>query len=169
MHFLPALAKKTIELYVIEGTRYSLNHEEIPDEFRRQAGVFVCLKTKGILRGCIGTFQPQQQTIAHETICNAINAASCDMRFTCVRQEELPDIEYTVDILTTPEKVAAISELDPKRYGIIVQAGNKRGLLLPDIEGVDTVDYQVNIAMQKAGIKPGSFVELSRFEVQRYQ
>jgi AMMECR1 domain-containing protein len=100
---------------------------------------------------------------------NAISAATCDPRFACLRAEELDAIEYTVDVLTPPEKVASKSDLDPRRYGVIVQAGGRRGLLLPDLEGVDTVDYQIGIAMQKAGIPPGTPVELSRFEVKRYQ
>jgi AmmeMemoRadiSam system protein A len=138
-------------------------------EFRERAGVFVCLKISGMLRGCIGTFQSTEPTIAHETVRNAINAASCDPRFMCVRADELDSIAYTVDVLTPPERVADKSGLDPRKYGVIVQAGRRRGLLLPDLEGVDTVDEQLGIAMQKAGITPGTAVELSRFEVKRYQ
>ena len=109
-----------------------------------------------MLRGCIGTFQPTEPTIAQETVRNAISAATCDPRFSCIRPEELDSIEYTVDVLTPPEPVKDQSELDPRRYGVIVQAGGRRGLLLPDLEGVDTVDEQVGIAMQKAGIPPGT-------------
>jgi AmmeMemoRadiSam system protein A len=131
--------------------------------------VFICLKIRGTLRGCIGTFQPAEPTIAHETVKNAISAATCDPRFACVRASELDSIEYTVDVLTPPEKVSSKDELNPRKYGVIVRAGGRRGLLLPDIEGVDTVDYQVGIAMQKAGILPGTPIELFRFEVKRYQ
>jgi AmmeMemoRadiSam system protein A len=169
MHPLVKLAKDTIELYVREGKILEVNEEKLPPELSQRAGVFVCLKIKGNLRGCIGTFHPTEPTIAHETVRNAISAASCDPRFECIHADELDSIEYTVDVLTPPEKVASKSALDPRRYGVIVQAGGRRGLLLPDLEGVDTVDYQIRIAMQKAGITPGTTVELFRFEVKRYE
>jgi len=169
MHPLVSLAKHTVELYVREQKILDAKDDELPPDMRGRAGVFVCLKIHGELRGCIGTFQPQEPSIAQETVRNAISAATCDPRFSCLRAEELGDVEYTVDILTQPEKVTSKKELDPKRYGVIVQSGARRGLLLPDLEGVDTVDYQISIAMQKAGIPTGAQVELSRFEVRRYQ
>ncbi len=169
MHPLVKLAKDTVELYIREGKTLRVNEADIPPELKERAGVFICLKIRGNLRGCIGTFQPTEQTIARETVRNAISAATCDPRFECVRADELDRIEYTVDVLTPPEKVAGRSELDPRRYGVIVQAGGRRGLLLPDLEGVDTVDFQIRIAMQKAGIPPGTPVELYRFEVRRYE
>lgn len=169
MHPLVKLAKETVELYVREGAIREVREDELLSEWRQRAGVFICLKINGALRGCIGTFQPQEPTIAHETVRNAISAATCDPRFPCVRADELEGIEYTVDVLTPPEPVKDKSELDPRRYGVIVQAGGRRGLLLPDIEGVDTAEYQISIAMQKAGIPPGVGVELSRFEVKRYR
>jgi hypothetical protein len=169
MHPLARLAKDTVELYVRKGRIYEVREDDLTPDMTGRAGVFVCLKIFGQLRGCIGTFQPAEPDIAHETVRNAISAATCDPRFACLRAEELDAIEYTVDVLTPPEKVASKSELDPRRYGVIVQAGGRRGLLLPDLEGVDTVDYQIGIAMQKAGIPPGTPVELFRFEVKRYQ
>lgn len=168
MHPLVALAQQAIELYVREGKTLPVREETLPSELKRAAGVFVCLKIKGSLRGCIGTFQPVEKTIAHETVRNAISAASCDPRFACVRREELPHIEYTVDVLTPPEPVSDEQALDPKQFGVIVQSGARRGLLLPDLEGVDTARMQVAIAMQKAGIAPGSPVQLFRFRVERY-
>lgn len=168
MHPLVKLAKDTVELYVREGKILAVREEELTPELRQRAGVFVCLKIRGILRGCIGTFHPMEPTIAHETVRNAISAATCDPRFECIRATELDSIDYTVDVLTPPEKVADKSELDPRQYGVIVQAGGRRGLLLPDLEGVDTVDYQISIAIQKAGIPAGADVELFRFEVKRY-
>jgi AmmeMemoRadiSam system protein A len=167
MHPLVKLAKDAVELYVREGRILEVKESDLPAELRSRAGVFVCLKIDNVLRGCIGTFQPTEPTIAHETVRNAISAATCDPRFTCVRKDELAVVEYTVDVLTAPERVANRNELDPRRYGVIVQAGPRRGLLLPDLEGVDTVDYQVDIARQKAGIPPGTPIELSRFEVKR--
>lgn len=168
MHPLVRIAKDTVELYVRKGKVYEVREDELAPDMKGRAGVFVCLKIFGQLRGCIGTFHPTEPTIVHETVRNAISAATCDPRFTCVRADELDAIEYTVDVLTSPEKVASKNELDPNRYGVIVQAGGRRGLLLPDLEGVDTADYQIGIAMQKAGIPPGTPVELFRFEVQRY-
>jgi AmmeMemoRadiSam system protein A len=169
MHPLVALAKETVELYVREDKIREVRESELSGELKERAGVFVCLKIKGMLRGCIGTFQPQEPTIAHETVKNAISAATCDPRFPCLREEELDGVEYTVDVLTPPEPVKDRNMLDPRRYGVIVQAGGKRGLLLPNLEGVNTVEFQISIAMQKAGISPGTPVELSRFEVKRYQ
>ena len=168
MHPLVRLAKDTVELYVRKGKIYEVREDELTPDLKGRAGVFVCLKIFGHLRGCIGTFQPTEPTIAHETVKNAISAATCDPRFACVRADELDAIGYTVDVLTPPEKIASKSDLDPRRYGVIVQAGGRRGLLLPDLEGVDTADHQVGIAMQKAGIPPGTPVELFRFEVKRY-
>jgi len=169
MHPLARLAKDTVEFYVRKGRIYEVREDDLTPDMTGRAGVFVCLKIFGQLRGCIGTFQPAEPDIAHETVRNAISAATCDPRFACLRADELDAIEYTVDVLTPPEMVSSKSELDPRRYGVIVQAGGRRGLLLPDLEGVDTVDYQIGIAMQKAGIPPGTPVELSRFEVKRYQ
>ena len=168
MHPLVQLAKNAVELYIREGKIREVREDEFPPELRERAGVFICLKIDGILRGCIGTFLPTEPDIAHETVHNAISAATCDPRFTCVRAEELDVIEYTVDVLTPPEPVKERSELDPRRYGVIVQSGARRGLLLPDLEGVDTVDFQISIAMQKAGIPPGTPVKLFRFQVKRY-
>lgn len=167
MHPLVQLAKDTVELYVRERKIREVRQDELPEEFRQQAGVFVCLKIAGNLRGCVGTFQPTEPTIAHETVRNAISAATCDPRFPCILPVELDNIEYTVDVLTQPEPVGEKSELDPRRYGVIVQADGRRGLLLPDLEGVDTVDRQVAIATQKAGIPAGTPVKLFRFEVKR--
>jgi hypothetical protein len=168
MHPLVKLAKETVELYIKTGAIREVREEELTPELKLRAGVFVCLKTADVLRGCIGSFQPQEPTIAHETVRNAISAAISDPRFPRVRAEEVGQITYTVDVLTQPEPIKDKSELDPRRYGVIVQAGGRRGLLLPDLEGVDTVDFQVNIAMQKAGIAPGTPIQLSRFEVKRY-
>lgn len=168
MHPLVKLAKDAVELHVREGKTLSVNLDELPAELKQRAGVFVCLKVHGMLRGCIGTFQPTEPSIAHETVRNAVSAATCDPRFLCVRPEELGSIQYTVDVLTPLEPVRDRNALDPRRYGVIVQSGGRRGLLLPDLEGVDRADQQIGIAMQKAGIPPGSPVDLYRFEVRRY-
>ena len=169
MHPLVKLAKDTVELYVRAGKLLPVPDKDLTPEMKGQAGVFVSLKIRGQLRGCIGTFLPTECDVAHEVVRNAISAATCDPRFPAVRVGELDTIQYSVDVLTPPERVKDTGELDPRRYGVIVQSGGRRGLLLPDLEGVDTVDYQISIAMQKAGIPPGTPVELSRFEVKRYQ
>lgn len=143
-----------------------------PSEFSRelsgQAGVFVSLKKEGQLRGCIGTFAPTQSTIAGEIIRNAVSAGTEDPRFWPVEADELAEIAISVDILSAPEPVKDLAELDPQRYGVIVRRGRRSGLLLPDLEGVDTVEAQVGIARQKAGLSPEEEVELYRFSVTRY-
>jgi AmmeMemoRadiSam system protein A len=168
MHPLVRLAKDAVELYVRDQKVLTVRDEDMTPEMRQTSGVFICLKVRGMLRGCIGTFQPCEPDIAREIVRNAVSAATCDPRFSPVRKDELADIEYSVDVLTTPEPVKGKQDLDPKRYGVIVQAGGRKGLLLPDLEGVDSVEEQVLIATRKAGILPGTPVDLFRFEVKRY-
>ncbi len=161
------LAKKAVEEYVRHRKRIE-PPANIPGEMRRRAGVFVSLKINGNLRGCIGTFRPCRSNIAEEIICNAISAAVADPRFSMVRTDELDDIDYKVDILSEPEKISDISELNPKKYGIIVAKGSRRGLLLPDLDGVDTVEDQLRITKMKAGINTDEMdVEIQRFCVER--
>ena len=121
------------------------------------------------MRGCIGTFAPTAKNIAEEVIHNAISAATRDPRFSPVAPSELEEIDYSVDVLSEPEKIAGPEGLDPKRYGVIVKSGMRKGLLLPDIEGVDTVEEQIDIARSKAGIYTDEDVELYRVEVKRYK
>ena len=132
-----------------------------------QAGVFVCIKKNGELRGCIGTFLPTTDCIEQEICRLAIDAGTKDPRFSPITEDELIDLEYTVDILSSPEP-ARLEDLDVKRYGVIVTNGYRRGLLLPDLEGVDTVDYQLAIALQKAGIHPEEGFNIERFTVERH-
>lgn len=165
---LVRLARKAIKEYVEKGNIIT-PPEELTPEMKERHGVFVSLKKRGTLRGCIGTYEPATSCVAEEIIVNAISAATRDPRFMPLTPEELNDIEISVDILTEPEPVRNTSELDPERYGIIVKSGFKRGLLLPDIEGVDTVDMQIDIARHKAGITEDEPVELYRFEVKRYK
>jgi hypothetical protein len=167
MHPLVRLAKETIDSYVRDGT--IPQPKELTPEMRERAGVFVSLKVGGILRGCIGTFDPLKANVAEEVITNAINSATRDPRFSPVTPAELADLEYSVDVLTKPEPVTSEAELDPERYGVIVECGGRRGLLLPDLEGVDTVAQQIEICRSKAGILPDEPVKLYRFEVRRYR
>ena len=166
-HPLVQLARKTIELYVREH-KIATPPQELTPEMRQRAGVFVSLHRQGELRGCIGTIEPTQPDVAHEVIANAISAATRDPRFPPVRPDELDDLDISVDVLSKPEPVHSLAELDPKRYGVIVALGGRRGLLLPDLEGVDTVEEQIRIALRKAGIGRNEPYQLYRFEVIRY-
>ena len=168
MHPLVKLAKETVEQYIRDGKIIKPPAEPAP-EMTEKAGVFVSIKKKGELRGCIGTFQPTAENVASEIIQNAISAATQDPRFAPVNSSELDDLEYSVDVLTKPERVGSKKDLDPERYGVIVKSGVRRGLLLPDLEGVNTVDEQVGIACMKAGIDSDENIELYRFEVKRYK
>lgn len=161
------LAKKSVETFIREGKILALP-DPLPPDMSGKAGVFVCLKKRGELRGCIGTYQPVCKTIGDEVIMNALSAATKDPRFAPVSREELDDLSYSVDVLSPPEKVGTFSDLNPRKYGIIVKSGPRRGLLLPDLEGVDTVDEQIRIAKLKAGIPLHEETELYRFEVKRY-
>lgn len=168
MHPFVELAKKAVETYVREG-RVIKPPEPLPPEMAEKAGVFVSIKKRGELRGCIGTFLPTENSIAEEIINNAISSATKDPRFMPINEKELDELQFSVDILSKPEKVKDISELDPKKYGVIVSSGFKRGLLLPDLEGVNTVNDQLRIAMLKAGISPDEDIEIYKFTVKRYK
>ncbi len=168
MHPYAELAKNAVEEYVRTGNILAAP-EEIPADMLRRAGVFICLKVHGHLRGCIGTFQPSSKNLYQEIVRNSISASTEDPRFSLVRPDELDDITYSVDVLSEPEKVAQLSELAPKKYGIIVVKGPRRGLLLPDLEGVETVEEQLRITKMKAGIRSeDEDVEIFRFTVDRY-
>ena len=163
------LARATIESYIIKGKHLPLP-KNLPEEMlQKQAGTFVSLHINGQLRGCIGTIGPVQCNIAQEIMHNAISASTEDPRFNPVRPEELPDLDYSVDVLGELEPIKDASQLDVKRYGVIVTKGNRRGLLLPNLDGVDTVEQQISIACQKAGLAPQEKgISLMRFEVIRH-
>ena len=162
------LAKRSVEEFV-RNRKVICPPEPLPAELSEKAGVFVCLKKDGHLRGCIGTFQPCCNNVALETIRNAVAASTQDPRFPAVSAEELDGLSYTVDVLTEPEKVDDPGQLDPKEFGVIVAAGQRKGLLLPDLEGVDSVSEQLRIAKMKACIGPHEKAELFRFRVKRYR
>ena len=168
MHPLVKLAKDSIEKYTLDGETVEIPCP-LPDDMEEKAGTFVSIKIKGELRGCIGTFQPTTDNVAAEVIQNAISAATRDPRFPPVAASELDDLEYSVDVLSAPEKVQSKKELDSKKYGVIVVSGTRKGLLLPDLDGVDTVDDQISIASTKAGIYMDDDIELYRFEVRRHK
>ena len=167
LHPVVKLAKETVESYVREGKMPQ--QRELTPEMKEQAGVFVSIHKHGELRGCIGTFEPTRANVAEEIMANAISSATRDPRFPPIATAELDDLEYSVDILTKPEPVKDISQLDPKKYGVIVESGFRRGLLLPDLEGVDSVEEQISICRLKAGIPHDEPINLYRFHVKRFK
>ncbi len=163
------IAKASLNYLMEHGKVMPEFQEPVPAELQKPAGVFVSLKKQGQLRGCIGTILPTQPDATGEIIRNAVSAATADPRFPRVKPQELAELEISVDILTPPEPIESLAELDPRRYGVIVRCGGRSGLLLPDLEGVDSVAEQVDIACRKADIHPGEPLEMYRFEVIRYK
>ena len=164
------LARKSLEEYMTGRTLISVP-EGLPDEMMdHKAGVFVSLKKNGRLRGCIGTICSTTDSIAEEIIQNAVSAGYKDPRFPEVRADELSQIEYSVDVLGEPEEITSKEQLDVKKYGLILTKGVKRGLLLPNLEGIDTIEQQIEITRQKAGIaEDDENVKMERFEVIRHR
>ena len=170
-HPLVVLARRAIESFVRDGERID-PPDELSGEMGRPAGAFVTIRRQGALRGCIGTTQPTCPTVAEEVIRNAVSAATRDHRFRPVTMGELDTLDIKVDVLSEMEPVEGPDQLDPKRYGLLVQSElnpRKRGLLLPDLEGIDTVEDQVHwTRYHKAGITdPDEPVQMYRFEVIR--
>lgn len=162
------LARESLSHYLTTGN-YMQVPGNLPSELTStKQGVFVTLNKEGRLRGCIGTIFPRMDNIAQEIIRNAVSAGIHDTRFDTVLEDELEELTFSVDVLTQP-KAARKSELDPKKYGIIVRSGAKTGLLLPDLEGVDTVDYQLSIALDKGGISPSEDYTIEKFKVIRHR
>lgn len=179
--------KRAVESYVKTGETISLDKGLDKEFLNRKAGVFVTILKDGDLRGCIGTYMPTKNNIAEEVISSAIAAASEDYRFGPIKKEELPYLSYEIYILEEPEPIKDIKELDPKKFGIVVKAmplsfptgidvalsGHMRlksGLLLPDLDGVDTVEQQISIACQKAGINPlKEKISIYKFRAKKYQ
>lgn len=162
------LALKTIQTYLSEHKIIKIPEDTPSELLTKQAGAFVSLHRNGELRGCIGTIEPTQNSLAEEIINNAVSAAVNDPRFPPMKLSEMEGLECSVDVLGEAEPIKDISELNPKNYGVIVESGYQRGLLLPDLEGIDTAEYQVDIAKKKAGIYPGEKVQLYRFKVERF-
>lgn len=181
------LAKSAVESFIREG-KIILPSKDSPEEIRNQrAGTFVTIEKNGELRGCIGTYLPTKENIAEEIIHNAVAAATEDYRFGPIKEKELPYLSYTVYILSEPELVDDVSKLDPKKFGVIVKTipltfpdrtdvvfdGHvpyKTGLLLPDLEGIETAEQQIAIACQKGGIDLAKEkILIYRFTVERYQ
>ena len=161
-------ARRCVETFVKTGQPLDFANNRPAELLNVRAGVFVTLKKNGNLRGCIGTIEPVRENIAAEIWHNAVSACSQDPRFTPVLPDELDEIVYSVDVLTPIRPVTPGVVLNPKIDGVVVQNGHRRGLLLPDIEGVDTLTQQLQIARQKAGIAPFEPVELFYFQVKRH-
>ncbi|MBW6441110.1 AmmeMemoRadiSam system protein A [Patescibacteria group bacterium] len=167
------LAKFAIESYVKTGHNIKVP-EKLPENFyREQKGVFVTIyeiSPEKKLRGCIGTFLPTKECLAQEIIDNAISAATCDHRFDCIKENKLENLKYEVSILNSPEQIDSTQNLDVKKFGIIVKSADGRtGLLLPDIDGIETPEHQISIACQKASINlENEVIELYKFTVTKY-
>ena len=162
------LARASVESWV-RNRRVLPLPEDLPGELSgRRAGAFVSIHKNGQLRGCIGTIAATESCLAKEIIQNAVSASSCDPRFSPITPDELKYLEISVDVLGEAEPIDSPDQLDVKRYGVIVTRGRKRGLLLPDLDGVDTVEEQIRIAKRKAGIREDEDADLERFEVVRH-
>jgi AmmeMemoRadiSam system protein A len=166
----PELARLAVEAFIGRGARIKPPAEP-QGVMAERRGVFVTLRTSdGGLRGCIGTIGPTAGNVAEEVIQNAISAATRDPRFPPVAPGELRGLTYGVDVLSPPEPARGIEDLDPSIYGVIIETtdGSRRGLLLPRIGGIDTVEQQWLAVHLKAGIKVGTPVRAERFTVTRY-
>ena len=179
------LAKSAVENYIKKGEIISVPGN-LPEEMsKRKAGVFVTIEKKGELRGCIGTYLPTRINIAEEIIHNAVAAASEDYRFGQIEEDELSRLSYTVSILSYPEEIKDLKQLDPEKFGIIVKTSPfvypnedvifnghvpfKSGLLLPDLPGVDSAEKQFIIACDKGQIDPEKEkVFIYRFTVEKH-
>ena len=163
-----SLARRTIETYITSGKIISVPKDLPKEMLKTKAGAFVSIHKNGDLRGCIGTITATKGSVAEEVISNAVSASTRDPRFPAITADELGDLEINVDVLGEPEQIYSTDMLDVKRYGVIVSSGYRRGLLLPDLEGVDTVGQQIAIAMRKGGITYDDEITLHRFEVIRH-
>ncbi len=160
------LAEKAVRNYILTGKEIS-SPGILSPEMQQRRGVFVSLKKEGRLRGCIGTFLPSELSVANEIIANAVKSATADPRFPPVQEDELDKITYSVDVLSQPEECQT-EDLDPRKYGVIVESGMRRGLLLPDLQGIDSVGDQLQVTRGKAGIGADEPIRLQRFTVKRH-
>lgn len=163
------LARKAIEKYVLKEKRINIPKGSNDKLFNEKAGVFVSLKTDSGLRGCMGTTSPICKNLGEEIIDNAIKSATMDSRFESVDKSELCSLIISVDVLSRPEYIEDISMLDPKVYGLIVESDYKRGLLLPNLDGINSIEEQIKIALNKGGINPHAIYKMYRFTVERHK
>lgn len=165
------LAKEAVEQFIREGKILNPPADLPKQIISKRAGIFVSIFRGEGLRGCIGTYLPDKQSIAEEIIANAIAAATEDYRFPPITPEELPELDYSVYILEEPKQIRDISELDPKKYGVLIKSKTGRsGLLLPDLPGIDTVEKQLSAVYSKSGINPQKEqITIWRFGVEKYE
>lgn len=171
LHPYVMLARTTVVRHLRDEIPVTSGFEVCTDGalWESERACFVSIKTKdGELRGCIGTISPMLGSLDREIIANAISAATRDPRFSSMTAEELEDVVFSVDVLSAPEPVTDLSELDPKKWGVIVSNGGRKGVLLPDLDGVETVRRQLSIAAEKAGITDMYNLIVERFSVDRY-
>lgn len=168
VHYLVKLALDAIRNFIESGRFIKPDFSQHP-ELKEKAGVFVSLKKGGQLRGCIGTLAPVTGSLGEEIVHNAVSSATKDPRFSPVTAAEIDELSCSVDVMGEPELVYSTSELDPDYYGIIVKSGGRQGLLLPCIEGINTVEEQIEIAKRKAGIGTREYVEIYKFKTERYK
>jgi AmmeMemoRadiSam system protein A len=161
-----ALARRAVETYVRDRTVVA--DATLPPGLPERAGVFVTLRVAGDLRGCIGSIEPIEPTLTAELVRSAVLSATEDPRFAPVEAHELEQLDYSVSVLEPPEPIPGPDQLDPARYGVVVRSGLRRGLLLPNLEGVTTVAQQVDIARRKAGIPAGAPLRLFRFRTRHF-
>lgn len=163
------LARENLTKYIDNRHIISSLPDYVTEEMlQNRRGVFVTLHKNGDLRGCIGTIFPVTESIVGEIIRNSIEAGMYDPRFEAVSKDELKDIDFSVDVLSKPERTTK-EGLDPKKYGIIITSNGRSGVLLPDLDGVDTVDEQIDITLRKAGISKSENYEIERFTVTRHE
>lgn len=167
-HPLVSLAIRSVQHHLEKGQPLPCP-DNLPEILKVQAGTFVSIKKNRLLRGCIGTVQPKYANLAEEVIQNAIKAASEDPRFPAIEKSELDQLTFSVDVLTEPEKIDDLSSLDVKRYGLIVQSKNSKGLLLPDLGSIKSVKQQFKTCLKKGGINETDPYQLYRFEVERFE
>ena len=165
------LARETVKRLLTGQALPQSGHEVVDSELwnSRQSCFVSIKKANGDLRGCIGTLSPLCESLDKEIISNAVSASTRDPRFPPMISSELDNVIFSVDVLSEPETISGPSELDVKKYGVIVSQGYRRGVLLPDLEGVDSVGQQIQIAAMKAGIRDLDNINLERFEVVRYK
>jgi AmmeMemoRadiSam system protein A len=166
------LAKSAIEEYVRHRKIMDVPKNLPPEFYSQKGGVFVSLHKGNKLRGCIGTYLPVHKNLAEEIILNAIAACSRDNRFSPLSPEELPELKVEVSLLSSPKKISSLAEIDPQKYGVIVRCSDGRtGLLLPNLEGIDSAEKQLSIACQKGGINPAfdKNLEIYIFTTQKYE
>jgi AmmeMemoRadiSam system protein A len=166
-HPLVTLAIQSVQHHIEKGQPLPCPNP-LPEQMNNQAGTFVSIKKNGLLRGCIGTIQPKYANLAEEVIQNAIKAANEDPRFPPIEKKELDQLNFSVDVLTPPEKIDDLSSLNVKRYGLIVRNEGRQGLLLPNLENIKTVEQQFKVCLKKGGLKETAPYELYRFEVKRF-